>query len=37
MPPFLGAFFGGVGFSLPIRAKLGLFFRRARESVAFHE
>src|ERR1035441_6057979 len=25
MPPFLGACFGGAGFSLPIRAKLGLF------------
>src|ERR1035441_2559101 len=39
MPPFVGAFFGGAGFSrlqpgfsLPIRAKLGLFPLRASTS-----
>src|ERR1019366_2987004 len=26
IPPFLGAFFGGACFPLPVRAKLGLFF-----------
>src|ERR1035441_465399 len=32
MTPSLGACFGGAGFSLPIRAKLGLFFLRASTS-----
>src|ERR1035438_2601283 len=32
MTPSLGACFGGAGFSLPIRAKLGPFFLRASTS-----